>query len=428
MALLGVKPLWLDEIIQLQETSDIGFSAMVDAARNPGASLLPNILGWLVLHLGHSRELARVPAVLFGVASCLCFWLLAREVGLRYPVLASVVFALLPINFRYTTEARPYSQAVFFCSWALLLLFRIDVKPSLKQSFLLFAAVTGGLYSQPFVLLPLASVVCASVLSAAERRIAARFQLAPLIAAVVVYLPWYLVAVKTWNGGAASGSVQPGKTVFDNRIVLRIIREWTGGGYFVGGLLIVLIILALMKGGRRRMPSILLSGTLGGLVVILLAEDRLHYFFAARHLIFTLPTAVLLASTAFESEAHWGKSVSFVCSAALIVISTGFIIAEEIRPHEDWELVAKRLVQLGQLGNCIEGVSAGQLVYFDYFEPGLKSHACSSEHSRYLALVVDPYSSNERRTDKLRELSHSGWLQRETESIGKFQIMRFASR
>jgi len=426
--LLGIKPLWLDEIIQLVDTSNVDFVAMVHTAQNPGESLLPNLLQWLVLRLGHSRELARTPALLFGLTAPVCFWRLARQIGLKYSLAAAVAFALLPINFRYLTEARPYSQGAFFCCWALLLIFQIDQEPSWKRSLLLSLALTGGLYSQPFVLLPLLAVMLATVLSSPDRKRTWRFQLVPLIAAAILYLPWLLVASKTWNGDPAPGNPHAASTVFDARIALRVAHEWTGGGYFAGGLLIVFILLALWAGGMKRIQTILVSGTLGGLLLILLAEDRLHYFFAARQLIFTLPTAVLLAATVLDSESHRTRVTARFCWAALVLISIGSIVAGELRPHENWEVVAKRLVQLGRKGDCVTGVDAGRLPYFEFFQPTLQSRVCGPVQSGKLLLVIDPYSSTQLKANKLAELSRGGWVRRDSEKIGKFEILSFASK
>src|SRR5271154_5838822 len=83
---LGTRPLWLDEILQLIETRDTSTAQMISRLpRNSGA--VP--LGYLVQHFslkltGYSIRRARLPAALFGIATVFGVALLAGEMGVRH--------------------------------------------------------------------------------------------------------------------------------------------------------------------------------------------------------------------------------------------------------------------------------------------------------------------------------------------------------
>src|SRR6478672_6401137 len=103
--LIPSKGLWVDEIIDLN-----GVLAFV-----PGnAAGVP--LGYLVdfamiRTFGYSVAAVRVPSVLFTVLACAGIFILARQTGLRRPMLAVVAYAVSPMTLRYALEARPYAQA-----------------------------------------------------------------------------------------------------------------------------------------------------------------------------------------------------------------------------------------------------------------------------------------------------------------------------
>ncbi len=200
ISLLGHKPLWLDEIWQQLGTRSISFHQMVAYARdNAGGALLPHLLQWCVLKaLPYSAAASRIPALLFGIGSVVLSWCLARQVRVKHPSVVAVLIMALPILFRYTLEARPYSEGVFFCCWALLLLFQLDEEPTILRSIGLCLVTAAGLYSQAFVIFEL--LIVAVLLAGASWK-KALYLVLPVVGSVLLYLPWYLAASKQWNSG-----------------------------------------------------------------------------------------------------------------------------------------------------------------------------------------------------------------------------------
>src|SRR5579872_4461464 len=112
LSLTWVRPLWLDEILELLITRENSLAARMQMIREtPGA--VP--LGYEVQHLvtrilGRSTFSARVPSEVFSILSLIAMLWLAREIGTRGRLLVAAVWALLPILLRYAEEGRPYSQ------------------------------------------------------------------------------------------------------------------------------------------------------------------------------------------------------------------------------------------------------------------------------------------------------------------------------
>ena len=117
--LSAVRPLWLDEILQLIETRRPSTVAMVESLRQtPGAAPLGYILQRAFLRIGgYSRAVERLPAALFGAGAVFIVGVLGTKLGLRKGWQAAGIFAVFPMMLRYATESRVYSQALFFPYW-----------------------------------------------------------------------------------------------------------------------------------------------------------------------------------------------------------------------------------------------------------------------------------------------------------------------
>ena len=421
ISLLGHKPLWLDEIWQQLGTRNVPFHQMVAYARDgAGGALLVHFLQWCVLKaLPYSAAVSRIPALVFGAGSVLLSWCLARQLRVKHRWVVAVLFMALPILFRYTLEARPYSEGVFFCCWGLLLLFQLDERASVPRSLGLLLIAAAGLYSQPFLLFEL--LIVALLLAATHWKNALYFIL-PLLGSVLLYLPWYLSASKQWNNGlSASGGV----TVFDAKLPLRVLREYTGGGYVVGLCFLVLIVVGLRVSGRQRLKYILAVGFAGGLLVPLLAEQHLQYFYAARHLIFALPAGALLCAFAFETAV---KAKAQIVFGILLIASFATIIAKEIGPHENWQATAERLAELEKKGVCIESIRPDGMAYYRFFVPLLGEANCQAEKRKQLVMVKDPYTPESLLKARSQQLTREGYEEAHSAKVNEFQLVYFLLR
>ncbi len=422
VALVEMKPLWLDEIVQQLHTRSVPFATMLAGARNPGASFLPDFFQWLVFKLNDSRAISRLPAFLFGTGSVFLFWKLAHTAGIRYPLAAAAVFALLPINLRYVSEARPYSQGLFFTISAVLLILKIATRPALPLSIGLLLAITAALYSHPFTIFPIA--MTALFFTTRSRPSSWAFNMLPLLGACLLFVPWWLTAVRTWNGAPSTNIADQSSTVFDLKLPLRVLRECTGGGYAAGICLFLLVLLAIFR-VKTRTAGLLAASGAAGLLLTLIADDRLDYYFAARHLSFSLLLIVLAASFAFQADSKPLRTVASALAISLFIASAGAIAWTETSRTENWELVAARLSTLSQQGDCVSSVVSDHLQFFEFFRPELHNYPCSLPGTTKMALVLDPYVPANAKIAAPKQLTDAGWTQTGTEAIGKFEILQF---
>lgn len=396
------------------------------AREGAGGAFLPHFFQWCILKaFPYSAAISRIPALLFGIGSVVLSWFLARQVRVKHSEIPVLLFIALPILFRYTLEARPYSQAIFFCCWGLLLLFRLDEQPSVLRSLILLLVAAAGLYSQPFIIFELMAVALLLAGTSQDRLKRFLYLVLPVAASLLLYLPWYLSASKHWSNGFVSTE---GVTVFDSKLPLRVLREYTGGGYVVGLLFLALVVLGFQASERQRQKRILATAFVAGLIVPLLADQKLQYFYAARHLIFALPAGVLLSAFAFESLTANRLLAARVALAGVLIASVATIAAKEAGPHEDWQSIANRLGSLNADGNCIASVRPNGMAYYEFFQPSLKTSACTLDKRKRVVLIADPYTPASLLEAKSHQMKSEGYEEARSEDVKGFRIAHFLLR
>lgn len=154
VALLGSLPLWLDEILQLIEARDGTTIEMIHRLPNQaGASPLGYLVQRAALPVtGSSERGARIPALIFGIASVLFAGLVAIELGISRPWLPTLIFASFPLTLRYAIEARLYSQAQFLSILATWLYLRLARSPSVLNALAVAIAFTAAVYTMPYTI------------------------------------------------------------------------------------------------------------------------------------------------------------------------------------------------------------------------------------------------------------------------------------
>src|SRR5579864_1699472 len=117
LACLSLRPLWLDEVLQLAGTMTSSVAALLRwIPYNIGASPLGYLVQRpFVLAAGPSPFWARLPSAAFSVAGCVAMIGLCRALDLprKTWLFSLLLFAIVPSQFRYAVEARPYSQALW---------------------------------------------------------------------------------------------------------------------------------------------------------------------------------------------------------------------------------------------------------------------------------------------------------------------------
>ncbi len=348
LAVLGVRPLWADELLQLSGARQGTWAGVIQWAQIlPGGAPLPLGLQKLaILALGWSNWAVRLPAALFGIGSAVMFARIAK-----WNRVAVALFLTVPILFRYATEGRMYSEALFFVLlawWA-------------RSRWLRIAAALGAVYSSPFAIFPLLAIH-------------------PLTAilAGVAFLPWWLVQR---GMQAAQGSMSVYSFAWSQLSPLLLVREFTGGGFWCG---VPLLILAGMGWRKRKAGSewVMGASVMGPPV----ADAIAGYFFAARQWLFGLPPLILAAS----------GSASAIAMALVCVFLAG-ALAKDVRQTffqaEDWGAAAHAIRDELSGGGCLVVAPAEQIGYYAFYEPSLAQRVCAAERSGAAVLAASPYTT-----------------------------------
>ena len=132
---IGGKPYWMDEITTLRRSS-LGFAALVqDSLSFHHLPLYFVVSSWFV-PFGLDERIMRLPAALFGAASCAALFMVGRSLGnWRSGLAAAMLLALAPFQVQYGQEARSYTLVttmILVGLWGLLLLARDPVAAALR--------------------------------------------------------------------------------------------------------------------------------------------------------------------------------------------------------------------------------------------------------------------------------------------------------
>ena len=156
LACAGLRPLWLDEVLQLIATSSHGLDDfMRSMGRNPGASPLGYLTQRPFVLAGTTSPLwARFPSVLFSILSCWAVARICRELKMpQISLVAMGLFMAMPLQFRYAAEGRPYSEALCFQSAGRSRISEALGPARLCAAAICVLAIVAALYTQPYAIL-----------------------------------------------------------------------------------------------------------------------------------------------------------------------------------------------------------------------------------------------------------------------------------
>jgi hypothetical protein len=390
-------PLWLDEVLGLIGVRYARLDSLIDyVSRMPGGVPLTYATQWAIVKLlGYSIYSGRLTSVVSSVLAAIGVFALARRLPIRHPLAAVLVYCLLPLQFRYALEARPYGLALCFSVWTAVCFFRLLEKRTAARTPAYALCVIGGLYSQPYTFfVPLAHVLWTLM---NFKKLGAKFtglMLGLVIGSGVAFLPWYLYEKSLWHETAASYH-----SAINWKSGLLILHELVGAGY-VGTLVIVAAsILGICRALRNNEERLLWSLYLAVPVAGAFAGDLFFgYFVAIRQVLFLVAPLALLSVLGVESRPH-SRSLLTNGVAAVVLLLTliGGDISFLRRPREDWGAGAKLLVEAKSRGACVMFVPDSSDLY-EFFEPSVSAARCTAESLQQVSEVevaVNPYDAGQ---------------------------------
>jgi uncharacterized membrane protein len=329
---LGVKQLWLDEILQvLHSRPDSVREILNGVAEDRGSAPLDYLIQHLVMaNISGSFEwTSRLHAAFFGVLAVLLVYLVCRELcaDQRLAMMSALLFCFYPFHYHYSQEGRPYS---LFALWTLvlyLLLFRslkrnrgllwVSFCVSAILAFYTHAFTAVVLFAQ-FVFLIYYQRYRREKWSASWRRYACFFACGAVAGAV--YLPWLRYSFFNAKGEAAPES--------GFRLLLASIKQLGDGSYPLAILLILCAVAgvrSLVKSGRRLELGALLIWMLAPVPIIAAVLIWRTYFYAPRQILFVTPAFCMLIAVGVDFLKQKVARRYFYPEAVIILMSIGVI-------------------------------------------------------------------------------------------------------
>jgi hypothetical protein len=424
LACLTIRPLWLDEVLQLVGTTSPSLEFMMQwAPRNLGG--VP--IGFLtqrpfVLAGGPLAFWARLPSALFSVASCWLVILLCHELKMARTsaLFAAGIFMIVPAQFRYATEARPYSEALCFTLLALFAIARWARAPSLGMIFLFLTMTAAGLYTQPYSIFVVCGACAWTVLSGFGQGGGWRpaIPLAALSIAVLLFLPWYTFSSHLWDASMQRSGYP--KFHWTLALVQDVFKGISGGSFLCSAAFLILV------GVGIRFSAVSIRGLLlsSALFVVLgaLAVDALKdYFFASRQVLFALPALSVLAAGGLESALQRSKLLGVAVASIFVIGALINDVKMQVNAKEDWPAAAYALEQVSRDGYCVQMAESqgAEVTLYSVFVPTLLSKTCGNlaAQSR-VALVSNTATEAKTLNTWDAELAERGFTLRKTISVG----------
>lgn len=313
LAIIAARlPLWTDESLQLIGSRARSLTELLQWVRiNPGGTPVGYLTQAAFLRaFGDSLLSARASSILFSLLSCVAVLFLAQKLRLRRPWLAFAIFMLLPLQFRYGFEGRPYAQALFFSLAATLLLLSLAERPAWWKGVAYAVCIAAGMYTQPYSAFTAIGHVAWAALHLRPRT--AVWIGAALTAGGVLFLPWYLLTYPSW----ATAVAREGDAFhISARFPLLLLRELAGGGYLCTLLLVIAAAFSL----RSSRSALLLWGAVCATAGALASDAAWHYFFAIRQVIFVTPALAILAASGIDRLARtWPFRATLLAAGVLL--------------------------------------------------------------------------------------------------------------
>jgi mannosyltransferase len=387
--LAALRPLWLDELLQLTDTWQHSLAETVSrVAHNPGGvplayvaeNLLVNASGQ-PLYMAHAFSIVCAAG---GLASLIWLVRLLGVAGGWWR--AALLYALLPISLRYAVEARQYGPALAFSIAATAVLVWLDERPGWGKASLYAMVLALGLYTQPYVVF-----VAAAHFVWFWRRDCLRYAAAGSAAAGSLFLPWYLHARGFWMQAVVDAGYE---SSINWKTPLQMTRELSGGGYLLTAILLVLAWHGCLRTDMPRSSKrLLLLWAFVPVPAVLGADSAFHYFFAIRQLLFVVPPLCILAGEGLEAlESGWGTRVA----VAVTVLALLYDVRWFGRAKENWRPAAADARTLVTPGTCVEATPRAAEDLYRLYEPSLPF--CSeAEGAKASVVLVSPYASKKER-------------------------------
>jgi hypothetical protein len=421
LATILFLPLRLGEILQAAAFLNFSWDRFFAwIAQTPGGAPL-HYLAQVPFALAspYSRLFLRIPSAIFALGSAISFFVLAKRVPLQHPLLALILFLMIPVHLAYATQGRPYELGLFLSLLAALSFFALVQKSSFVKALIYALLLTACLYTQPSCYLPGVGylVYLLGFANLPSYRRALWYALPATILPLAAYAPYYAWAGVQRAEGLAEQFPAYALKVAGIEALMSLDPEtwspWFGIGLMgvllvglVGGIWSTLPLGSYPEGapapsaGLMRKRAVLFC-LAGGAIVTILGETALsgwtNAVFAPYQILWALPSLIILLCAALDAllRLKMLKSLALVgpavCILAILLCIPGDVEYVRTPPPDMASLTALVLPQL-QGDACVVFVSEGYSRYlFEVFEPDLAEHECKNFFHKRVVLAIHPF-------------------------------------
>ena len=387
--------LWLDEILQLFGTRDLSFNQLTAyIAKDSGQTPLGYMAQFAILHIfGYSIYSARILSVIFSVLACFGMMKLCARQGVVGATISGVLLAIIPIQFRYALEARPYAIALCISIWTSVLMLRLAEKTSVKRAVWYGVLLTLGFYTQPFtVFVGIAHLLWAVFTKGVKSRLTLLVFIA-LVFISISYIPWFVHQRNAASASIASLHLGPVVTL---RTPLMIIRELFGAG-FAGSVLIIAGVMIGVFSSRMTRNEKLFGALLVGVPLIapIAADWCFGYFVASRQWLFSIPGFIYILGF-WIAEIKILKLIYATIIAAVLIY---FDLHWLLKPREDWAAATGLILQeIDEKNACVVFNPQSSVRLYEFFDPSITKAQCNVVGHRItkeIIVAVSPYNKED---------------------------------
>ena len=425
LLIIGVAlftPLRLGEI--LQAAAFLTFSwhnFFLWIARTPAGAPLHYLTQWpFAMVSANSGILLRVPSLICAFGSAFLFFALTKRVPLQHPILALILFLMVPTHLLYATQARPYELGLFLLLLASLLFFSLVDNPGFGRAILYAVALTLCLYTQPSCYLPAIGylIYLLGFANLQKYRRALWFALGATVLPLLAYAPYY-----AWAGLHRRGDWLAEQfpayviKVLGIQAFMSLDPEvwtpWFGVALvamlmigLVGGIASTMPLGSFAEGGPEPPASLLQRRAVvfclaGGAMVTLLSETALAGWsatpFPPYQALWAVPGLVIVFCAALDAwmRVPLMKNLSLVNSVitaiAILLCLPGDVDYVRTQPDDMAKLTALVRPQIAS-DTCVVFVSQRLSKYlFEVFEPDLAKYECQNFFHKRVVLAIHPF-------------------------------------
>ena len=254
---IGYREFWFDELGQIVVAKADWWHAILGAAKHAGAAPLDYLITHLMLAVGQDEAILRLPAALWGVASVILIYLLARQCAGRPAALAAaLILATAPQHVRYSQELRFYSLATMMALLCVLIFWWAHAQGAWSRWVVWSGALAVGLYAH--YALAFVGLACGLWTIIYQRGVVWRAIIAGSVAAIL-FAPWVIYDNFIYDKTALGLSLSRLPTM------KQLFYAPLGAGQPVNWLLWILFGLAVVT-NRRQRPMVALFAIVGALL------------------------------------------------------------------------------------------------------------------------------------------------------------------